>query len=244
MILISSSVGSKELLPMIRKFKVEAELSKLEAGDFCFYGNTDQGQSLIGIERKRIDTSSDLLDSISSGRYAGLQQHNMTAMYGIRIMIVEGIWKCSEEGYLLVRNWQGWHPVERKGQPMPYDALYCWLLSMTFTAGTYWMQSTSPFETAKRVVSTYRWFNKPWEDHHSQAALFTPAIAQFSPPTFEQMVAAQLPGVGVKKSLAAAQHFKSMSAMVRADEQEWMQAIGVAGKTARKIVNQIRGVAL
>lgn len=243
MLLVDSRTGSKELLPHIRKLGEEAELAQLDAGDMCFYGNTPEGQVLVGIERKRMD-SSDLLASIHTGRFSGFQQHNMIDMYPIRIMIVEGLWKASEEGHLLVRDWKGWRPVECKGRPTMYSSVFNWLASVHFTAGTFWVRSSSPFETALQAVCLYKWFSKDWDEHNSQGAIPQFAFPQFTPPTLIQKVAAQLEGVGVRKSLAASKHFESVADMVKADEREWMKAIGAGAKTARKIVQQIHNIGM
>ena len=241
MILVDSRVGSKELLLPIQKLGVQAELSQLEAGDFCFYGNTGRGQTLVGIERKRLDSSDDLLASIHTGRYAGEQQHKMVAMYGVRILLVEGIWKPNSEGNLLVMDWKGWREIIVKGKPLPFRDVFRWLTSVTFCGGTHWMQSGSPYETAVRVVETYHWFSKPWEDHQSQNAMHQLSFPQFSAPSFEQRVAAQIGGLGVKKSLAAVKYFGNVPTMVEASEADWMKIDGIGKTLARRIVDEIRG---
>lgn len=247
MILIDRRKGSADLLPLIKRIGLSSQLDTLPAGDASFEGNGPSGTVLIGIERKKLR---DILACINDGRYAGFQQHGMAELYSIRFIIVEGIWKPSEEGdlleYSLRKNskgeWKwGWYTME---PPVMYDKLFRFMVSATFTGGTHWLRSGSPFETAWQIVSLYHWWNKKWDNHRSMAAIQEMNIPQFTRPSFEQEVASRIVGIGVARSLEAARIFKTLPAMVRATALDWQQIDGIGPGTARKIVKQIHKMEL
>jgi len=59
-------------------------------------------------------------------------------------------------------------------------------------------------------------------------------------PSLARRVAAELPGIGIGKSGAVADHFKTVRKMVEADEQEWTEVAGI-GKTLAKKINEALG---
>ena len=105
MILIDSSTGSRELLSKILETGAPACLVDIkdEGADYAFQGNGPDGPILIGIERK---TLTDLVDSIYSGRLAGIQVPKMQETYSVRVLVVEGEWRADKEGRI-VRPWAG-----------------------------------------------------------------------------------------------------------------------------------------
>src|SRR5258708_4217661 len=75
---------------------VEAELRRLEFGDYAFVGNGHAGDELVGFELKTIK---DLLSSLKSSRLPAHQVRGMTEMYSRMWLVVEGIWRPSKSGY-------------------------------------------------------------------------------------------------------------------------------------------------
>src|SRR5579859_2836538 len=166
MILIDRRVGSVELAPYIRNLGIPVTVDTLEYGDACFEGKGPQGNIMIGVERKRI---SDILNCIDDGRYAGFQQPGMMEDFHKRILIIEGVWKPSPEGYLLeYQNGIFRHPT---GRPILYDKLFSFLLSVWEIAGTPYLRSGTIAETAYDIVCIYKYFMKEWDNHTSQFAV-------------------------------------------------------------------------
>ncbi len=232
MILVDRRVGSAELLPIIRSLGIKAELDTLEFGDVTFEINTADGRALVGIERKKV---SDLLNCINDGRYAGFQQPGMGQLFAYRILIVEGIFKPSPQGYLMVMRGNFWaHPT---GYPVMYDKLFSWLTSVALVAGTTYIRSSTDWETAYQICCMYKWGQKEWADHTSQFEVNRIVFPAILKPTFERTVASCIDGIGIKLAAQAEKHFVTVPRMVNSDEQGWMAIVG--SKKASKIVKQI-----
>ncbi len=235
MILVDRRVGSAELLPLIHSLGIKAELDTLEYGDVTWEMNGPEGKALVGVERKKV---SDLLNCINDGRYAGFQQPGMSQLFSHRILIVEGIYKPSPQGHLMVMRGNFWaHPT---GYPVMYDKLFSWLTSVALVAGTTCIRSSSEWETAYQIVALYKWGQKEWADHQSQFEHHRTVFPSIIKPSLERIVASSLPGIGIKNAIKAEKHFGTIARMVNSDERGWMAIVGP--KTAIRIVKAIWGV--
>lgn len=236
MIAVAHEKSSYELLSEILKLGVKAYRDILPGGDYCFEGQGPEGRCLVGIERKKLD---DILNCIKDGRFSGHQQPEMKLMYRFRILIVEGVYKADRNGDLMRMVPGGWKPVSFGNRRILYSHISRYLISVTLTGGTCVMRSRDGEETARLIVDTFHWFQKPWDNHVSQQQFHTPALPQFSKPKYCRRAAAALGEIGVKYSEAAEKLFKIAPNMMRASEADWMQIKGIGPKTAQKIVREI-----
>lgn len=97
-------------------------------------------------------------------------------------------------------------------------------------------------ETARFLADLYGWWQKPWEGHTSHLALHLeqPDVALFTKPPLLRMVAAELPGVGFKKSKAVCQKFRSVTEMVNASKDQWAEIDGIGETLAGRIYDALR----
>src|SRR3989304_1846211 len=147
-------------------------MGHLEYGDVSFLGNGPNNQPImIGIERKSIG---DLLNSITSGRFAGHQLPGLLNSYGVVYIIVEGLYRPGGSGLLETRQGSGWAPINR-GRRWMYTDVECWLTTMEQKAGLFTRRSPGPTETAAIIIGLYRWYtSKDYEDHRAHLTLHRP----------------------------------------------------------------------
>lgn len=198
------------------------------------------------MERK---TLGDLVSSIFSGRLSAHQLPGMLKTYDVAIVVVEGIWRPTEEGAIEVwwsprgENWGKW--VAFKSQAT-YRAVVRYLMTLRFKARIHVERTTCVVETARWAYDLYRWWNeKAWEDHHAHLQ----ADRTFDPrpdrllwrePDFVQQVAMAFPGIGETRSFAAAESFESVWEMVAASAKEWSKVDGVGPLTAGRLWAKLR----
>jgi len=105
-------------------------------------------------------------------------------------------------------------------------------------AGIHLRRTFDRHETAALLASLYLWWTgKAWHEHRAHLALHSPMTEAglLYKPSLRRRIAAELPGVGVGKSGAVADHFPSVRAMVGAEREEWMQIPGIGKGLATKI---------
>lgn len=254
MILVDTSVGSKELQPLISKLGIDCSREKLEFADAYFEGNGPEGQVRIGVERKRIQ---DMLDCIDDGRFTGHQRIGMSEFYRFRFVIIEGYWKPDRKTGTLLEGhakpdgtlyWSSDRPGG--GKRVRYSKLRRYLFSMSL-AGMVVMYSRDVAQTAFDITELYHYFRKPWRDHTAMLAMAEgyhlqnpwdslaslPTLAKH--PTLVREWAAKLPGIGVKLSEDAERVFKTPLKLATADEMDWLKIPGVGVPMAQKIVRSI-----
>jgi len=241
-IIIDSSVGSRELLWAIKKHKVPCELQSLHAGDFAFEGFGPDGNVLIGVERKTVH---DMLDCIRDSRFTQ-QRQKMVKMYGISFLILEGYIHPHEDGRLFqLYNGKTWGPSLFSNRPVMYSTIYRYLLSISL-ANVIITQSRDMSDTAYNVVEMYHYFQKRWEDHTSMIQTQRLNIPSLDlKPSLTRRWAEELTGIGTKMGLAAEAHFRTPIRLATADETDWLSMNGsgvrLGVKTAQQIVAEING---
>lgn len=219
-------------------------------GDCCFWGVGDNGVTLkIAIERKK---AGDLVACILSGRY--LHQAQISKEGGIDVLVliaeVGEIRSNPDDGLLEMKVWginprtlhraEIWQPV----RPAIMYSRWCqYLFELTRLAGIYVFQTHDVAETACVIRSLYSWFQKPPDQHGSLNMIFkAPApTVQLVQPSLVRRVAVELSGIGWERSRDVAEHFRSVAAMVRADEKEWRKVAGIGKKLARSVVADLHG---
>lgn len=245
MMLVDSRVGSKELLPLLLKLKIPAELGDLPYGDCSFEGNGPQGPITLGVERK---TLNDLLNCIDDSRYSAHQRPGMAMLYNKSFLVLEGMWTYGNgngyEGLLMqgFRRGQSWGPLRMRGNRTTlYSKLYRYLLSISMM-GVIITYTQDLAHTAYNLAEMYQYFQKPWGRHTSMLETQKLQIPSLTGrPSLVRRWASDLDGVGVEKSMAADRIFKNGFDLALGDESDWLQIPGVGEKTAASIVKQIRG---
>jgi ERCC4-type nuclease len=252
-ILVDDRIGSKELLPELRKLSLPAKISRLEFGDFALTGNGPKGEVMVGIERK---TVTDLLGSLASGRLSARQLPGMVQTYPYRWIFVEGVWREGRDKRIEIWR-EMWERRARNGNG--YVSMGVWFPARTQLSwyevqgrianlevkGACWVEKTRDMkETAQVIGVLYNWWRKPWSVHRGHLGLekgLTPDRVLYSKPSYPRLFANIMPGVGWDKSKAVARHFKTIQRMVEATPREWRKVAGIGTKISEVIPMIIRG---
>ena len=248
MLLIDSRVGSKDLVEPLKNLGLPVLLTELESADIAFEGRGPQETSLlIGIELKRLDgKSTDLIQSLRSGRLSGEQLPKMLGPHGqyeYGWLLVEGEWRTDKQGQLTVYKGPkiGW--VRPPGK-MSTSELEKKILTLELCGGLHVHHARSRAETLKFLANLYRWFtDRDFDQHTSHLMVHTPqATLQIS--DFRKAVC-QWPGIGVKTSKAVEQRFHTIRCAAAAPVEEWAAITTgdrkLGHKTAARVVKFLRG---
>ncbi len=243
MIFVDKAVGSASLIPLLREKGLVVEPAHLEWADVEFVGKgVKDEQVLIGIEMKRL---SELTGDWE--RLAGEQVPKMTFNYAHRYLVYEGEWQQNKKGVLFQRTGR------MSFKPLHGDAnasrLRKKLLTLEMCAGMHvhhvsghGRKGSWSVEAVRYIHDLYRWWTDDnLEEHSSHIVMYEP-LHHYSTPSILRRAAAVLPGIGITRSKAVEDHFKSIRAMVNASEKQWMEIEGVGIKLARKLVEICRGL--
>lgn len=242
MILVDSSTGSRELLPILTRapLSLKAELVKLEFADFCFEGNGPNGLIAVGVERKRIG---DMLRCIDDGRYNGHQRVGMAQMYQANFLVVEGSWRPHDQTGMLMEQYNGggWGVSKAGGDRAMYNKLRRYLFSVSLS-GVHVLYTRDMIHTAWDVHELFHYFQKKWRDHTSMLQMQKLNIPTLNAkPSLVRRWAADLPGIGVVHSEIVERHFRRPIRLATAEEREWLRIPGIGPKTAHEIIKEILG---
>lgn len=175
MIQISPRTGSKELKPLFNHFDVPIDDSvDIAFSDFCFIGNGPDGLCRVGFERKRLG---DFVGSIRTGRLSGHQLTGLLSEFDYVVVIVEGEYKCGNDGEL-VELWHGrYRTVSDGNRSVMYRAIVNYRVTAMLKALSHagnpviYERTVNPYETVALIVSYFHWFNdKQWDQHRSHEA--------------------------------------------------------------------------
>lgn len=234
MIRIDTRAGSKELIYPLRIAGVAVEEAILPAGDVEILGN-GLTPTLVGIEYKTVQ---DATTCMRDGRFSD-QLRRMRDYFNVNWLVIEGVTR-EAEGQLEVRRAGKWFRLPGR---ITYQEFASWTLTMAQAGGVLLWRTADREETVKWVRSQYLWWTKKdWEQHRAHLSYYEPPVGGPSPapPTLAHRVAHVLPHLGETKSLAAAQHFKSVVAMVNAEAAEWEKVEGVGKKIATAVYSALR----
>jgi len=174
-----------------------------------------------------------------------VQLNGLLASYDVVYLVLEGIWKSDQSGRILVPRGGSWHPFHLGRRQFTTRELDGFLNSLSLQAGFLIRETHTLHHTAMLIYNLYRWWQK--SDHTSLLAMHKHRFPDDSsggvilqPPSLVRRIAAELPGIGWKRSLDAAKHFGSVEQMINADVDEWIKIPGVGKLTARKVVNDIK----
>lgn len=241
----------------LRRFDVPIHSLRLDAGDACWTGFGPSGNILIGFEHKRL---TDLIDCIKDRRFSGSQLIGMRRTYDRIELVIEGLWRPSASGVIECPNGgQTWHPLYFKSEAITYAQVDGYLQTLSECGDVRIWRTGSLIETAHVYISRYRWWQKPYGQHHAHDQIYSidPAaqrqgrmIVHHGAPPPVVIHAAQIPGID-SKAWDVGEQFASVEEMASADVERWHCTTWTdsAGKTkrfgrgtAQKIVNYLRGV--
>jgi len=237
MIYVDDRVGSKELLPLFPKGT--AELTHLEYADAMFTGHYDDGDIVIGIERKRIG---DFINSMCSGRFSGRQLIGMMNSYHYIYLVIEGIFRANPQtGILEVYKRGGWEPHHAGKRTFMARDIWTFMNTLSVVCNVRCYHCPTDTDTVHYIRALHHWWMKEYADHRGHLQPHTGTVVELSKHTLVRRVAAQIDGVGWKKAKAIDQVFSSVVELASADEGELAQVEGVGKKLAVDIVGQLRG---
>jgi len=238
MILVDKRVGSGDLVTMFPKNC--ASLTTLDFGDCAFLGLGPGGAPVrVGIEVKALG---DAAGSIRSGRFAGHQLPGLVASYDKVYVILEGLYRVGSEGELETYRKGQWATGEWGHTAWMYNELDGWINSINIIAGVTVKRTSNRRETAAVIYGLYHWWtSKTYEKHRSHVGFDESGRPAIIKPGLVRRVAAELPLIGWDRSRDVADTFKSVLAMVLADEKDWQKIKGIGKTIARKVTAAIRG---
>jgi ERCC4-type nuclease len=241
MILLDRRIGSSDLYQPLRTFGLPVELTTLDSADVAWLGRGHGDEPVpIGVEIKRIG---DLLTSITTGRLSGQQLPKLIHEYRHVWLLIEGQYRQGAEGLLETRQGAVWAPHALGRSPWTYREVEAFLTTLEVRVGVHVRRAYNRAETAALVAMLYGWWTgKAYDEHRAHLALHsqTADAGLLYKPSLARRVAAELPGIGIGKSGAVADHFKTVRKMVEADEIEWTEVPGI-GKTLAKKINEALG---
>jgi ERCC4-type nuclease len=193
--------GAKRRLNDLRSCGADAELGRLDFGDYGFAGNGPDGTTvMVGVELKR---TQDLLLSLRGKRLVGHQLPGLNGMYDFPWLVTEGIWRSGAGGAF--EHYQGtWQGATIGTRPLSMSTIQAWILSAItpYPKVKYWHTGRAA-ETAGFISTLHRWWTeKAYEDHRTSQCVYIPppALAQMSEPSdFLRMLVAGVEGLGWTK---------------------------------------------
>lgn len=266
MIYIDSRVGSRELYGTFEQ-GLQTQLAKLAFGDLYFIGKgPEEMPILIGFERKKIR---DLVNCMISGRFAGYQLPGLMNSYDTTYLIVEGPWRRNTvTGALEVPNGNGWYELKLGKRTFQVRDVIKYLNTLLINCNLksiklIYLPTFNDKETVNVVTDIYKWWTcKDFEDHRSHLSYFRPGVSAnhtaniltgYDP--FSDLIEQEsrlVPvkraaeaigytiGVGSKKALSVAGHFKSVYEMINASLEEWLTIKGIGKILAKRMYEEIR----
>ena len=251
MLLLDPRIGSGDLEPALRNLGVSVEVTHLDYADCSFVGFTDRPVT-IGVELKKL---ADILQCIETGRWAGGQLPGLIATYDYIYLVIEGIWRAGTDGILETMLYGNWRPIAFNRRKWMYRDFVKFLLTQATCGGVTVWQTGTRDETARFIAGLYDWWQAGTDAHTSHLAFDRTVqvnlrahaaktggvnlLGERMQVSLLRRIAAELPGVGVERSAAVAEHFPSIQTMVLADSKEWQRIPGIGKTIAQRIVKEL-----
>jgi ERCC4-type nuclease len=239
-LLVDDRAGSRELV-RYEPVKSLGELTRLDSADVALAGNGPDGAVLIGVEVKSVW---DLVSSANTGRLQATQVPAMLEEYDVSWLLTHGGYRAANDGRLMIYSGNRWRGFKLGKRPVPYGYVEALLLDLA-AMSIHIKHAGSVNEAAQWLGVLHRWWNKPWDKHRGMRTLDKSHDVGLMPHmTAEQQlrakVAAQLPGVGFERAIAAARYFDSVLAMVNAHPAEWERVEGIGKVIAKAVAEAVR----
>lgn len=218
-----------------------AVLSRLDSGDVSITGNGPEDRIIsIGVEVKSVG---DLLQSEGNGRLQS-QLQCMLPAYDQSWLLTYGNYRAHPgTGALQVERGSRWRTERQGGRDLPIGYVEGALLTYG-AAGVLHKHVQDETQAAFWLACLEKWWDKPWDKHKSfhkfNRSGGMSVIPDIAPDMLQRMrIAADLPGVGWERALAAAVSFPSVRSMINASEREWCDVPGIGKVLAKAIVRAV-----
>ena len=214
MIIVDSRVGSGHLVEPLRATGLKVRSGRLSVGDIAFLGRGPNGPLYIGVEIKSVN---DVLDCITSGRFASNQLPGLVNYYDQAWLLMHGRYRASVTGTLDIFKKDRWERYPYK--PDRARTLEAWLLTVQIKAGCRVTCVDDEQAAVHWLASLYHWWtDKEFEKHHSHRSLYQDRPRDASllssvwsgrqdPDTLLRRMSKELPKAGWQRSLAIEKHF-------------------------------------
>ncbi len=238
MIYIDNRTGSKELLPLFPHGT--AELTYMDYADFMFTGHYDDGDIIIGIERKTIG---DFVNSMCSGRFSGRQLIGMLNSYHYIYLIIEGVFRANPKtGVLEVYRYGGWQEYTVGKRRFMARDIWAFMNTMQVVCGLHCYHTPTLSDTVHYIRALRHWWVKEYDEHGGHLQPHTGITVELCKQTLVRRMAACLDGVGWRKAKALDMEFDSVVELAVAREKELLEVEGIGKVLAGSIVKQMHGV--
>ena len=246
MICVDNRAGSSQLIPLLRQLGCEVESGIYPFGDVNWIGWGANGAAVsCGVEVKSID---DIIACIQSGRFAGHQLPGLLNSYDhVWLLVVDEYRPRQRDGVLEYRKegrggGQYWSESCGRQRTIFWRDVESWIMTMAICGGIRIHQVPDYHQAAVWLKMASNWFNK--DDHKSHKVIYGSKeifgeTALLVKPTLARRVAAQLPGIGEKRSAEVAREFHNLEQMVNASPKDWLRVEGVGKGIATKIYSAI-----
>jgi len=220
-IFVDDRIGSRDLGPDLEAVDLPVSVVRMESADVAFEGRGIGGHPVdIGVELKKL-TTSDLVDSLRTGRLAGEQLPKMLGeqgAYDYAWIVVEGSWRLDRFGRILTKSRDGWHPLPGR---MTGAEMEKQLLTLDLCGGARIRFTVNRAATVQFLSSLYRWWtDKNLDDHRSHLSTHEPV--SFFPVSPFCAAIMKWPEIGLKTALAAEAAFGgSVMRAAMATTTEW-----------------------
>ena len=160
-------------------------------------------------------------------------------------LVIEGRYRASAQGVLETRQGAAWAPHgggQGSRQAFTYRELEAFLTTLEMRAGLHLRRTFDRTETAVLLATLYQWWTgKAWHEHRAHLALHSPVrdAGLIYKPSLRRRIAAELPGIGISKSGAVADHFPTVRALLDATPEQWQEIDGIGKGLAKKITDAI-----
>lgn len=229
--------AAKRRLSALRNYGIDADLGRLEFGDYAIAGNGPDGTTvMVGVELK---TSRDILNSLRSNRLTGHQVPGMVQMYeGRAWLVTEGIWREGRGGdwEVYLGSWQTFSAGSRTVQMRDIEA---WILSTVTFGGLMYWHGALQTDTARFIAGLdHLWCDKQYDEHKTYSVVYRkpPDRATFTEPSdFVKMVSV-IDKVGWEKARELERHFDcDFERLMAATAKELQECPGVGRTIADNI---------
>jgi ERCC4-type nuclease len=247
MLCVDNRAGSSKLIPLLKGLGCEVESGIYPYGDVNFLGYGANGDPVsVGVEVKSIE---DVIACIQSGRFAGHQLPGLLQCYDhIWLLVVDDYRPRQRDGVLEYRK-EGrgggmyWSESCGRQRTVLWRDVESWLMTIQIMGGIRVHQEPDYMHAALWLKNTANWFAR--DEHKSHKVIYGtkeifPDHALLLKPTLERRVAAQLPGIGEKRSADVARVFPTLEDMVKASPKDWATKVEGIGKgIAQKVYTAI-----
>lgn len=232
--------AAKKRLQQLRNRDVDADLGRLDFGDYAIAGNGPDGQTvMVGVELK---TSRDILNSLRSNRLTGYQVPGLVQMYeGRAWLVTEGIWREHQGDWEVYQG--SWQTFSAGSKTIQMQDIERWILSTVTFGGLMYWHCPLQLDTARFIAGLdHCWCDKQYDEHKTYDVIYRkpPDRVSFSEPSdFVKMVAV-IDKVGWEKARALEQAFeKDWDRLMLATEKDLQSVEGVGKVIADNILKTL-----